>query len=153
MTTSRQTSFLSEIASENSRIPEGKLAFLQERLRNNLYDLVITKFLERETGGFTKAQLSRRIGYDPARISRLLGAPGNWTIATVSDLLVGIAAEELIPASESLIDRPVRNYTGRVRLEEFRPTLPTDDDTTSISDPIIRGEAGKLGRSEWLRPE
>jgi hypothetical protein len=153
MTTSRQTSFLSEIASENERIPERKLAFLQERVRNNLYNFVIGKFLERERDGFTKAQLCRRIGYDPARISKLLGAPGNWTIATVSDLLVGIAAEELVPASESLIDRPSRNYTARVRLEEFRTVPAVGHSADSIQDSIIRAEPSKLGCSEWVSPQ
>jgi hypothetical protein len=108
MTTSRKASFLSEIA-EGERIPANKLAFFQERLRNRLFDYVLKKFLEQK--GLTKAELARRIGQSPERITRLLGAPGNWTLDTVSDLLLGIAAEELEPQSISVLDRPPRNLT------------------------------------------
>jgi hypothetical protein len=106
MPTSRKTPFLSEIA-QGERIPANKLAFFQERLRNRLFDYVLKKFLEQD--GLTKAELARRIGQSPERITRLLGAPGNWTLDTVSDLLLGIAAEELEPQSISVLDRPRRN--------------------------------------------
>ncbi len=95
MTTYRRTHFLFEIADPDAPIPAGKLEYLQERLRNNLYNFIVSKFLERhENYGLTQAALARRIGCDPGRLSKLLGAPGNWTIGTISDLLVGISAEE-----------------------------------------------------------
>lgn len=84
-------------------IPEGELAYFRERTRNRLYNFVVSKFLEREAAdNLTKADLARRINQRPERVNRLLGAPENWTIDTISDLLVGIAAEELDPASSSL---------------------------------------------------
>lgn len=110
MTTS-QTPFLSEIASGEA-IPAGTLAYFQARTRNNLYNFILTKFLEKEReSGLTRAQLARRIGRSPEVITRLLGAPGNWTIGTISDLLLGIAGEELSPASCSVLDRAARNFT------------------------------------------
>lgn len=143
MTTSRQTSFLSEVASEDAVIPAGKRAYLQERLRNNLFNFVIAKFLEREEAGFTKARLARRIGYDPARVSRLLGAPGNWTIDTVSDLLVGISAEELVPASQSLLDRPARNFTRPVWLESATLNyIERMQDTATGQGPSVSSNLG-----------
>jgi hypothetical protein len=113
-----QMQFTSEIASPSATIPMGKLAYLSERARNNLYAFVIKKFREKEKLGFTKAQLARRIGYDSARVNKLLAAPGNWTLDTVSDLLVGIAAEELIPCSASILGRPHRNYSGQDWIED-----------------------------------
>lgn len=110
MTTSQITPFLSELAAGES-IPPNKLAFFQARLRNRLFHFVLVKFLEQERiNGLTKANLARRIGRKPEVISRLLGAPGNWTLDTVSDLLLGIAAEELEPRSSSLLDRHQRNF-------------------------------------------
>jgi hypothetical protein len=44
-------------------------------------------------GKISKADLARRIGRKPEQISRWLGAAGNWTIDTVSDLLLGMSAE------------------------------------------------------------
>lgn len=109
MTTSDQISFLYEIQ-ERKPISDGKLAFFQTRLKWNLYDFVLSKFVEmEEKEGLTKAELARRIGCEPAQITRWLGAPGNWTLDTISDLLIGICGEELQPKSVSVFDGPKRN--------------------------------------------
>jgi len=80
-----------------------------------MYSFVVEKFLEQErNSGLTKAALARRLGKSPDRISRLLGAPGNWTIETVSELLLGIAGEELIPHS-----KPVEGRTP-VNIDQHR---------------------------------
>ncbi|HXL84682.1 MAG TPA: hypothetical protein VN989_11260, partial [Casimicrobiaceae bacterium] len=77
------------------RIPKGKLAFFQERFRDRLYELVVGEFLKREeTGLLTKAEVARRIDRKPEQITRWLGAPGNWQLETVSDLLLAIAQAE-----------------------------------------------------------
>ena len=110
MTSFQRENFWSDIADLEARIPEGKREYLRERLRNELYDFVLGKFLEqRNERGLTKAQLARRIGYDPAQLNRLLGAPGNWTLSTVSDLLAGIAGETLVPVSGALPGEKLRN--------------------------------------------
>lgn len=94
MTSSQQTAFLSEILS-GGPIPVAKLAYFRERYRNRIYDFIVSKFLEESNAGrLTKAQLARRIHHRPEVITRLLGAPGNWTMDTVSDLLLGICGEE-----------------------------------------------------------
>jgi hypothetical protein len=114
-------SFLSEVVS-GAPIPVNKRAYFQARLRNRLYDFVVTKFLERERNKeLTRAELARRIGRKPESITRLLGAPGNWTLGTVSDLLLGINGEELEPASLSLLDRPSRNFGGEDWTKEDHP--------------------------------
>lgn len=123
--------FTSEIASPSATIPLGKLAYLSERARNNIYAFVVKKFREKERLGFTKAQLARRIGYDSARVNKLLAAPGNWTLDTVSDLLVGIAAEELIPYSSSILWRPHRNYFGQDWLDEQDNDIDTKAGTSN----------------------
>jgi hypothetical protein len=111
--TSHQTAFLSELAAGHSGppVPLEKRAYFQTRLRNRLFDFVLKRFSEEQKKGLTKAILARRIGKTPDVVSRLLGAPGNWTLDTVSDLLIGIGAEELDPiASSSLLNRQSRNY-------------------------------------------
>jgi hypothetical protein len=75
-------------------IPLGKLAFFRERFRHELHQLVLRKFLAlQDARGFTKRDLARRIGRKPEQVTRWLGAPGNLTLDTVSDLLLGMAAE------------------------------------------------------------
>lgn len=113
MTSFQRANFWSEIADLEAPIPEGPREYLRERLRNDLYDFVLRKFLEqRKERGLTKAQLARRIGYDPAHLNRLLGAPGNWTLSTVSDLLAGISGETLVPDSAVLPGRNRRNVSS-----------------------------------------
>jgi hypothetical protein len=107
-----QTSFLSEI-SAGQPIPLGKLAYFRERFRDRLYELVVSEFLKKERAGqLTRADLARRIGRKPEQISRWLGAPGNWTLETVSDLLLAISKSELIFELSPLENRAPRNYVG-----------------------------------------
>lgn len=118
-TTSR-TSFLSEIATGKS-IPIGKLAYFRERFRDRLYELVVSEFLKKERSGeLTRAELARRIGRKPEQITRWLGTPGNWTIETVSDLLLAISKSELHFELSPLENRALRNYDGPDWLNVFQ---------------------------------
>lgn len=112
MTLSPKTQFWSEIEDLDATIPEAKLEYLSEKFRNDLYDFILRKFLEqREKRGLSQAQLARRLCYDPGRLNRLLGAPGNWTLGTVSDLLVGIAGESLDFHSTEVRGNSLRNLS------------------------------------------
>jgi hypothetical protein len=128
VTTSQPTTFLSEVGPGDHVISENTLAYLQERAKGRLYDYIIRKFVEEEKRGLTRAQLARRINKSPEIVTRLLGAPGNWTIETLADLLVGISSEELKPASECLLDRPRRNYAGA---RYSAPKIETETETRS----------------------
>lgn len=154
MTTSPTAkSFLSEIA-ESTRIPIGTLAYFQARTRNNVYDFIISKFLEKERAGeMTRADLARKIRKSPVMISKLLGAPGNWTIETISDLLLGIAAEELTPQSESVLGRKARNVQAKNLLEEEGRVLIRFDDTSTDTERLGRPERtdGVRSRSDTFR--
>lgn len=80
MTTSQNQSMLYEIAS-GLPIPLEKRAYFHARVLNNFYQYIFRKFLEEEQAGrLTKAELARRIQRKPEIVSRLLGAPGNWTL-------------------------------------------------------------------------
>jgi hypothetical protein len=92
MTTSQKSSFLTEVL-EGTPIPVGVLAYFRAQLRYSFHDLVLREFLRQEDKeGFTQADLARRIHRKPSQVSKLLGAPGNWTFNTVSDLLLGMKA-------------------------------------------------------------
>lgn len=109
-----QKNTISFEVNSDTPLSSGTLAYLEERAKNNFFDYVYGKFKEAEQDrGLTKADLARRLNKRPDHISRLLGAPGNWTIGTVVALLAAIAKEELIPHSESFIGRPKRNVSSR----------------------------------------
>ena len=110
MPTFRRTPVKSEIAGDEP-LSDYALGYLNERVRNSFYDYVLRRFhAAAERDGLTKARLAKRLGIAPARVTRLLGAPGNWTLDTVSELLVGICREELRPQSESYLERAPRNF-------------------------------------------
>ena len=73
------------------RILPETLAYMSARAKRRAYDLVIKTF---KKSGLSKAELARRLGKGNDRVSRMLGGPGNWTIATVSDLLFAINSSE-----------------------------------------------------------
>jgi hypothetical protein len=113
MITSPTPSFLTEIAAGHSgpMIPSPIRAYFQQRLRNRVFNYLINKFSAAQGGGLTKAVLSRRVGSTPALINRWLGAPSNLTLDTISDLLLGIAGEELELYSSSPVEQKPQNYS------------------------------------------
>lgn len=121
MTTFRRTPVKSEIEGSEP-LSDYARAYLNERVRNSFYDYVLRKFHEAaDKENLSKAQLARRLNLGPDRISKILGAPGNWTLDTISELLVGICREELVPNSASYLDRAPRNY----RADTFFSSLPS----------------------------
>ena len=89
-----QVLFPSEMIDDNGVIPPEKLSYFRERLRNRLHELVLLEFMRQEDSyRLTKKELAERIGRRPEQVIRWLGAPGNWTLDTVSDLLLGMASE------------------------------------------------------------
>ena len=112
MNTSRKP-FLSEVIN-GDKIPLGTLSYFRERFRDRLYDLVIEEFLkQRAESDLTRAEVARRIGRRPEQITRWFGAPGNWTLETVSDLLLAIAKSEPDVTLLPLEGRANRNYRGQ----------------------------------------
>ena len=112
MNTSRKP-FLSEVF-DGDKIPLGTLSYFRERFRDRLYDLVIEEFLkQRAENDLTRADVARRIGRRPEQITRWFGAPGNWTLETVSDLLLAIAKAEPDVTLLPLEGRANRNYRGQ----------------------------------------
>jgi hypothetical protein len=90
MTTSPTQSLFKEILSDKP-ISVGILSYFRTRFRLTLHSLILDGFLEQKH--LTKAKLARRIGRKPEAVNRLLANPGNWTLDTVSDLLLAIGAE------------------------------------------------------------
>lgn len=108
-------------------------AYFQARLRLRLYDYVMARFREEAArNGLTRALLGRRIGKRPEVITRLLGAPGNWTLETVSDLLMGIGGEELMAISASPFDAPSQNRGYQDVLKGNEQSVHPGDGSTDL---------------------
>ncbi len=123
MTTSRRRSRSptkkTPAKSASAAIP-GRFAYLRTRNRLRLHSIVLQEF---KRANISKAELARRMGKAPEIVTRLLGAPGNWTLDTVSDLLFAICNSELkyevrllsqTPQTDRApqLDAPIANTTG-----------------------------------------
>lgn len=78
------------------------LGYFRANAASEFHQYVLEKFLnyQRETG-ITKAQFAASIQKDAGQLNRLLGAPGNWTLETIADLLLGMG-EKIRPASVAI---------------------------------------------------
>jgi hypothetical protein len=108
MNTSLTTFVLSE-PTGRELIPPGVLQYFQTRNRMRAFTVVQQEF---DKSGISKAELADRLERGADRISHLLGAPGNWTLDTISDLLFAIAGAELEYRVTYPLRRPPRNMTA-----------------------------------------
>lgn len=73
---------------------ERDIVYFRTRCRNRFYQAVVAYFAEQaEHKGLTQAELAKLLGKDAAQINRWLSGPGNWTLDTISDLLLAMNAE------------------------------------------------------------
>lgn len=84
--------------SDPSKLSKKAVGYFRARLRNRVHQLILGKYLKLEASGLARAEIARRIYKRPEQITRLLGAPGNWTLDTVSDLLLAMGCELSISA-------------------------------------------------------
>lgn len=107
MTTSQKTFSLFKPEGEH-RIPRSTLAYFQARNKHRVYECVIDQFIK---SGLSQAALARRLGKGTDQISRWLGAPGNWTLDTLSDFLFATVAGEPEYSVSFPLDKPKRNIS------------------------------------------
>ena len=135
--TSQAAPFFAELAAGHAGppIPEEKLVYFRTRSRNRLFHFILSKFVAEQKKGLTKAALARRIGKSPEVINRWLGSPSNLRVDSISDLLIGISAEELAPTSELLLEQTARNYRpwddGEIKIEKVE--TKTSAETVKLS--------------------
>jgi hypothetical protein len=121
MNTFPTTSALSK-PSGRDRIPDGVFEYLQTRNRMRAFTVVQREF---ERCGITQTDLAERMGKGTDRICRLLGAPGNWTLDTVSDLLFAMSGAIVTYEVDYPLDKPPRNLHQPEWLESTAVASPS----------------------------
>ena len=112
MTIFPQKSALKEIKGDDP-IPESEKAYFSERLRNRIFNLVADEYArQHDKGQISQVGIARKLAKSPVVINRLLAAPGNWTLSTISDLMLAISAAELDIGVRILKDAEPRNMVG-----------------------------------------
>lgn len=122
-TTSHVMSLLAEPKGDE-RISERTLGYVTEMAREEVFDLVARSCVE---NGVQRASIGRRLGKDPAQITRLLSAPGNWTIDTVAELLFSIDGSMLRALSYRPLEEPSSNRRHPNCLEDQHITIRAGD--------------------------
>jgi len=108
MTTSPSVTGLSSPVGRE-QVPVGTFGYFQARNKRNAYNLVIEEFL---ASGLSQADLAGRLGKGTDVVCRLLAAPGNWTLNTISDFLFAISGAAPVFDVEYPLSRPSRNRVG-----------------------------------------
>jgi hypothetical protein len=80
--------------SPKDRISKRNVFYYRARLKNNVFHEVLEKFyaLSKE-GRLNKKQIADALDKDAGWVTRQFAAPANWTLDTVSDLLLAMDAE------------------------------------------------------------
>jgi hypothetical protein len=156
MTTS-QTPFLAELtAGRNGPPVSGPLrAYFQHRLRLRVFNFILSKFIEAQKDGLTKAYLARKIDKTPDLINRWLSTSSNLTLDTISDLLLGISGEELLPTATSPLEQTRHNYSHFDDLKLYIPTNNVSEITsaeTSINTAPWNNNPGGALENSVLSP-
>jgi hypothetical protein len=141
MTTSPATSTLSKPIGD-ARVPDGTLAYFRGRNRFRLYEIIVKEFLKSDR---TQATLARRLGRRPEVVNRVLSAPANLTIDTVSDFLFAISGAEPAYGLQYPLDQAPRNYGSPEWLSHSTHSLTTTSagvSTTWEWEGITRNPSG-----------
>ncbi|WP_416242631.1 hypothetical protein ACLSSQ_10435 [Azospira sp. APE16] len=110
-TISQPTLCSSNAISDTPPLSVGVLAYFRGRLSNRIHELVLAEFLAQEREGkTTRSCLARRIRRKPEQVTRWFGSPGNWTLDTLSDLLIGMGMEPTL-SLQSVISEKHRPST------------------------------------------
>ena len=72
----------------DKKISLGVLGYLNARIRQRAYDVVIREF---KKSGISQATLGRRWGKSADQVSRFLARPGNWELNTFTEALFAIS--------------------------------------------------------------
>ncbi len=111
---SRTTSDLSKPSGQEP-IPATTEAYIRTRNRMHAFTLVQKEF---QKSGISQADLAARMRKGTDRVCRLLGAPGNWTLDTVADLLFAISGAEVNYGLSYPFNKPKRNLRQPAWLDE-----------------------------------
>lgn len=148
MTTYPKT-LLTDAIYSNGPLRPFQISYFGERFRNRLHAEVLKLFdrASRERG-LTKADLARRLNKRPEQITRWLAAPGNWTLDTVSQLMLAMGYEPTV-GSQLLAENKTSNYCHPVAL---KPGMTVEVTPVTAGEkfekaPIIT--TGSANQSRW----
>lgn len=141
MTTSLKT--WSNYANDSdSALSVADKSYFRARTRNHVHGVVLQRFVElSDTGQLSRAKLADRLGVGRAQITRWLSSPGNWTLDTLSDLLLAMNCHASLCAEE-LAEQGQGNY-----LHAFSQAAQPNDGDLAVENEDRSSVVINFGRS------
>ena len=139
MRTSAITASLSKPVGK-TKIPSSQLSYISTRTKLRMFELV---HRELRLSGISQAELACRLGLGTDRVCKLLGAPGNWTLNTSSELLFAISGGVLRFAVDHPMEAAARNSS-------YPSWLAKRKDDLATSSLIESGTANNVSTSKPL---
>ena len=121
-------------------VPETTREYFRTRNKMRAFTLVHDAFA---ASGISQATLAARLGLGPDRISRLLGAPGNWTLDTLSDLLFAISGAEAAFHIDHPLREPARGKRQPDWLDGGKPGPSRRGTLGNLDQPPRKGRASR----------
>lgn len=129
MSISRNPTRLSD-PNRGGKISGLDLAYIRTRHRLEAFKTVQNEF---QRSGISQVELAERLGKDRGRLSKLLGAPGNWTLDTVAELLWAISGSRAVFALDYPLEKSARNDNRPHWIENAHDVRISNTATTSTS--------------------
>ena len=87
------------------KIPSKDIFFFRQRFKNKIFQSVLSHFADlAKEKNLAKKDIANLLDKDPSQITRWFAGPNNWTLDTISDLLLAMDAElkhEISPLHEN----------------------------------------------------
>lgn len=97
----------------NKHLTEKDIFYFRQRNKNKIFQTLIAYFADRaQFCALTKSDVARNLGKDPAQVTRWFSGPGNWTLDTISDLVLAMNGDlsfEITPMR--IREMPLTNNT------------------------------------------
>ncbi len=106
--------------SEIRPLTKRSIYYFRQRLKNRIFQALLAHFADQAARhGLTRKDLALRLNRDPAQVTRWLSAPSNWTLDTISDLLLAMNSE-LSAEIASLDSQAESDYSKGLLLEQWQ---------------------------------
>lgn len=148
MLTSPQTLMKSAVSLEDVAISPVILGYFDGAAQSEAHEAVLETFLRMaEEEGITRSFLARRLNKPREQITRWLGAPGNWTLDTLTNLSLAMGHRPRISLERlSGIQQPNEHHPDASGVRITAPPQPATDDLSATPQerPVSRNEGSSV---------
>jgi hypothetical protein len=125
--------------SKTEKIGRRDVAYYRQRQRNRVFTALAKFFAEEAAAGkITKKELATKLAKDPSQITRLLSAPSNLELDTISDYLLAMGAE-MDHSIVRFVDRAKPNFAHPAVAPHMNIVSPkTSSPSITGTDPLPR---------------